>query len=136
MAVVGTASKSVRSRNSFGASLHVAVEVDNVVHATSTITSTRGVMLLPGYTKRYLPVSIATRPVKVEVPALDLVIAYRQKGAGAESKSPRPSESSVKVILRQTAGWPHHCHLLDHHPGRGRTALNMVGFAEMSLMGE
>ena len=53
-------------------------EVHNVVHAISMITSTRAVMLLPAYTKRYLPESITTRPVKGEAPALDLVIAYHK----------------------------------------------------------
>jgi LysR family transcriptional regulator, hca operon transcriptional activator len=53
-------------------------EVHNVVHAISMITSTRGVMMLPAYTKRYLPESITTRPVKGEAPALDLVIAYHK----------------------------------------------------------
>ena len=53
-------------------------EVHNVVHAISMITSTRGVMLLPAYTKRYLPESITTRPVKGEVPTLDLIIAYHK----------------------------------------------------------
>ena len=53
-------------------------EVHNVVHAISMITSTRAVMLLPAYTKRYLPESIATRPVKGEVPTLDLVLAYHK----------------------------------------------------------
>ena len=36
-------------------------EVHNVVHAISMITSTRAVMLLPAYTKQYLPGSITTR---------------------------------------------------------------------------
>jgi LysR family hca operon transcriptional activator len=58
-------------------------EIHNVVHAISMLTSIRGVMLLPAYTKRYLPPSITTRPVKGEPPALDLVLAY-QKG----NKSP------------------------------------------------
>jgi LysR family hca operon transcriptional activator len=53
-------------------------EVHNVVHAISMITSTRGVMLLPGYTKRYLPQSIITRPVQGEVPTLDLILAYHK----------------------------------------------------------
>ncbi len=35
-------------------------------------------MLLPAYTKQYLPGSITTRPVKGEVPTLDLVIAYHK----------------------------------------------------------
>src|SRR6266704_4530635 len=51
-------------------------EVHNVVHAISMITSTRGIMLLPAYTKRYLPESITTRPTKGEVPTLDLILAY------------------------------------------------------------
>jgi len=54
------------------------LEVHNVVHAISMITSTRAVMLLPAYTKRYLPESIATRPVKGEAPTLDLVLAYNK----------------------------------------------------------
>jgi LysR family hca operon transcriptional activator len=53
-------------------------EVHNVVHAISMVTSTRAVMLLPAYTKQYLPESITTRPVKGEAPTLDLVIAYHK----------------------------------------------------------
>ncbi len=61
-----------------GIDLRPEHEVHNVVHAISMITSTRGVMLLPAYTRRYLPESITTRPVKGEVPTLDLVIAYHK----------------------------------------------------------
>jgi LysR family transcriptional regulator, hca operon transcriptional activator len=64
--------------NRAGIDLEPEGEVHNVVHAISMITSTRGVMLLPAYTKRYLPASITTRPVKGEVPTLDLVIAYHK----------------------------------------------------------
>ena len=53
-------------------------EVHNVVHAISMITSTQAVMLLPAYTKHYLPDSITVRPVKGEVPTLDLVIAHHK----------------------------------------------------------
>jgi len=53
-------------------------EVHNVVHAISMITSTRAVMMLPAYTRQYLPASITTRPVQGEVPTLDLVIAYHR----------------------------------------------------------
>jgi LysR family transcriptional regulator, hca operon transcriptional activator len=53
-------------------------EVHNVVHAISMITSTRGVMLLPAYTKRYLPEQITSRPVRGEAPTLDLIIAYHK----------------------------------------------------------
>jgi Transcriptional regulator len=64
--------------NRAGIDLKAEHEVHNVVHAISMITSTRGVMLLPAYTKRYLPESITTRPVAGEVPSLDLVIAYHK----------------------------------------------------------
>jgi LysR family hca operon transcriptional activator len=58
-----------------GVELRPEHEVHNVVHAISMITSTRAVMLLPAYTKGYLPESITTRPVQGEVPTLDLVLA-------------------------------------------------------------
>jgi LysR family hca operon transcriptional activator len=61
-----------------GVDLKPQHEVHNVVHAISMITSTRAVMLLPEYTKRFLPQSITTRPVQGEVPALDLVLAYHK----------------------------------------------------------
>jgi LysR family hca operon transcriptional activator len=61
-----------------GIDLKPEYEVHNVVHAISMITSTRGVMLLPAYTLRYLPGSITTRPVDGEVPTLDLVLAYHK----------------------------------------------------------
>ncbi|OQW60744.1 MAG: transcriptional regulator [Proteobacteria bacterium SG_bin9] len=61
-----------------GVDIKAEHEVHNVVHAISMITSTRAVMLLPAYTKRYLPESITTRPVKGDAPALDLVLAYHK----------------------------------------------------------
>ena len=64
--------------NRAGIDLKPDHEVHNVVHAISMITSTRGVMLLPAYTRRYLPASITTRPVQGEAPTLDLVIAYHK----------------------------------------------------------
>ena len=64
--------------NRAGVDLKPEHEVHNVVHAISMITSTRGVMLLPAYTQRFLPESITTRPVKGEAPTLDLIIAYHK----------------------------------------------------------
>jgi LysR family hca operon transcriptional activator len=61
-----------------GVDLKPEHEVHNVVHAVSMIASTGAVMLLPAYTKRYLPESVTTRPVKGEVPTLDLIIAYHK----------------------------------------------------------
>ena len=64
--------------NRAGIDLKPEHEVHNVVHAISMITSTRGVMLLPAYTQRFLPESITTRPVQGEAPTLDLIIAYHK----------------------------------------------------------
>jgi LysR family transcriptional regulator, hca operon transcriptional activator len=64
--------------NRAGIDLKAEHEVHNVVHAISMITSTRAVMLLPAYTKRFLPEAITTRPVQGEAPALDLVLAYHK----------------------------------------------------------
>jgi LysR family hca operon transcriptional activator len=69
--------------NQAGIDLKPEHEVHNVVHAISMITSTRAVMLLPAYTRRYLPESITTRPVKGQAPALDLVIAYHKANKSA-----------------------------------------------------
>ena len=64
--------------NRAGIDLKPEHEVHNVVHAISMITSTRAVMLLPAYTKRFLPETITTRPVQGEAPTLDLVLAYHK----------------------------------------------------------
>jgi LysR family hca operon transcriptional activator len=61
-----------------GVDLKPEHEVHNVVHAISMIVSTRAVMLLPAYTKRYLPESVTIRPVQGEVPTVDLIIAYHK----------------------------------------------------------
>jgi LysR family hca operon transcriptional activator len=42
------------------------------------ITSIRAVMLLPAYTKRYLPESVTTRPLKGDAPTVDLIMAYNK----------------------------------------------------------
>jgi LysR family hca operon transcriptional activator len=64
--------------NRAGVDLKPEHEVHNVVHAISMITSTRAIVMLPAYTKRYLPDTITTRPVQGEAPALDLILAYHK----------------------------------------------------------
>ena len=64
--------------NRAGIDLKLEHEVHNVVHAISMITSTRGIMMLPAYTKQYLPEQITTRPVLGEAPTVDLVLAYHK----------------------------------------------------------
>ena len=75
--------------NRAGIELKPEHEVHNVVHAISMITSTRAVMMLPAYTRRYLPESITTRPVKGEAPTVDLIVAFHKA-----NKSP-----ILKVLL-------------------------------------
>lgn len=59
---------------------HVSIvpthEVDNVGMAMSLIASTRGVALAPAYLRNLLPWSVVSRPLKGDVPAIDLVAGY------------------------------------------------------------
>jgi LysR family transcriptional regulator, hca operon transcriptional activator len=59
-----------------GVDLKPEHEVHNVVHAISMIETMRGVMLLPAYTRRYLPGSVTSRPAAGKAPTLDLILAY------------------------------------------------------------
>jgi LysR family hca operon transcriptional activator len=61
-----------------GVDLKPGHEVHNVVHAISMIASTHAVMLLPAYTKRYLPESVITRPAQGDVPTLELIVAHHK----------------------------------------------------------
>ena len=51
-------------------------EVDNLAMAMSLVASTRGVALLPAYAQNFLPWSVISRPLKGDVPTIDLVIGY------------------------------------------------------------
>jgi LysR family transcriptional regulator, hca operon transcriptional activator len=44
----------------------------------SLIVSTRGVGLLPAYAQNFLPASVTSRPLKGDVPTVDLVLGYRK----------------------------------------------------------
>ena len=44
----------------------------------SLIASTHGVGLLPAYAQNFLPVSVTSRPLKGDVPTVDLVLGYRK----------------------------------------------------------
>ena len=50
--------------------------VDNLAMAMSLVASTRGVALLPAYAQNFLPGSVTSRPLKGDVPTIDLVIGY------------------------------------------------------------
>ena len=50
--------------------------VDNIAMAISLVTSTRGLSLMPAYAKNWLPWSVVSRPLKGEIPTIDLVVGY------------------------------------------------------------
>jgi LysR family hca operon transcriptional activator len=55
-----------------------ALEIDNYMMATSLVTSTRGVALLPVSVQGFLPPSIVSRPLSGEPPTVDLVVGYHR----------------------------------------------------------
>jgi LysR family transcriptional regulator, hca operon transcriptional activator len=61
---------------------HVSIapshEVDNIAMAMSLIASTRGVALLPAYAQNFLPWSVISKPLKGDVPTIDLVAGYNK----------------------------------------------------------
>jgi len=56
-------------------------EVDNIAMAMSLVASTRGVALLPAYVRNFMPWSVISRPIKGDVPTIDLVIGYHRANA-------------------------------------------------------
>ena len=59
-----------------GLGIKPAHEVDNLAMAMSLVASTRGVAFLPAYARNFLPWSVISRPVKGDVPTIDLVVGY------------------------------------------------------------
>jgi LysR family transcriptional regulator, hca operon transcriptional activator len=53
-------------------------EADHLSMGMSLIASTGGVGLLPAYAQNFLPPSLTSRPVKGDVPTVDLVLGYRK----------------------------------------------------------
>jgi len=50
--------------------------VDHLAMAISLVASTRGLSLMPAYAKHFLPRSVVSRPLKGDVPMIDLAIGY------------------------------------------------------------
>ena len=61
-----------------GADLISAHEVDHLSMAISLVASTRGVALLPLYALNFLPWSVISRPLRGDVPTIDLVLGYHR----------------------------------------------------------
>jgi LysR family hca operon transcriptional activator len=56
-------------------------EADNLAMAISLVASTRGVAFLPAYARNFLPWSVVGRPIKGDVPTIDLVVGYNKANA-------------------------------------------------------
>ena len=61
-----------------GINITPAHEADHVTMGISLIMSTRGVGLLPAYAQNFLPASVTSRPLRGDVPTVDLVLGYRK----------------------------------------------------------
>jgi LysR family hca operon transcriptional activator len=61
-----------------GVKITPAHEADHVTMGMSLIASTGGVGLLPAYAQNFLPSSVTSRPLKGDVPTVDLVLGYRK----------------------------------------------------------
>jgi LysR family transcriptional regulator, hca operon transcriptional activator len=64
-----------------GVELAPSYEVDNISMAISLVASTRGVALVPLYVRNFLPWSVTARPIRGEVPTIDLVVGYHEANA-------------------------------------------------------
>ena len=61
-----------------GIDVKPAHRVEYLSMAMSIVASTRGVVLLPNYARNFLTWSVVSRPLKGEVPTVDLVLGYHK----------------------------------------------------------
>ncbi len=61
-----------------GINITPAHKADHLAMGMSLIASTGGVGLLPAYAQNFLPPSVTSRPLKGDVPTVDLVLGYRK----------------------------------------------------------
>ena len=61
-----------------GINITPAHEADHITMGISLIVSTRGVGLLPAYVQNFLTSSVTSRPLKGDVPTVDLVLGYNR----------------------------------------------------------
>ena len=59
-----------------GIDLYPAHRVEYLSMAISLVASTRGLALLPDYARNFLTLSVISRPLAGEAPAIDLVLGY------------------------------------------------------------
>jgi LysR family hca operon transcriptional activator len=53
-------------------------QADHLAMGMSLVASTRGVGLLPAYAQNFIPSSVTSRPLKGDVPTIDLVLGYKK----------------------------------------------------------
>src|SRR5438128_4632007 len=61
-----------------GIEITPAHEADHLSMGMSLIASTGGIGLLPAYAQNFLPAPVTSRPLKGDVPTVDLVLGYRK----------------------------------------------------------
>jgi LysR family hca operon transcriptional activator len=61
-----------------GVNITPAHEADHISMGMSLIASTRGVGLLPAYVQNFLPSSVTSRPLKGDIPTVDVVLGYKK----------------------------------------------------------
>ncbi|HWW17974.1 MAG TPA: LysR family transcriptional regulator [Candidatus Saccharimonadales bacterium] len=61
-----------------GINIKPAHEADHLAMGMSLIASTGGVGLLPAYAQNFLPSSVTSRPLKGDVPTIELVLGYKK----------------------------------------------------------
>lgn len=66
-----------------GIDLQPTHRVEYISMAMSLVASTRGVALLPDFTRNFLTWSVISRPLKGDVPTIDLVLGYHKANASA-----------------------------------------------------
>jgi LysR family hca operon transcriptional activator len=81
--------------------------VDNVTMAMSLVASTRGLALMPAYSKNLLPWSVVSRPLQGEVPMIDLALGYSKTNTSPilklflsrleELRAPMPEKDELKA---------------------------------------
>ena len=70
-----------------GVEITASLEIDNYAMAVSLVASTRGVALLPASAQIFLPWSVVSRPLKGEVPTIDVAVAYHKANSSPILKS-------------------------------------------------
>jgi len=88
-----------------GTNIRPAHEADHLSMGMSLIASTRGVGLLPAYAQNFLPSSVTSRPLKGDVPTIELVLGYKKSNESPILKLLLSRlDELVARALQQTAG--------------------------------